>query len=397
MATDKGFTVRLALASHNLTKKLTQVVNSTGEFMVIDAADPRHPDLLILELSDAEKDIGVAESLLKTGAVSDICLTAESVSPMALMQAMRIGLKEFIAQPFNELEIQAALKRFKERQIGLAVQPGRKLGQIISVFGSKGGVGTTTVSVNLAVSLAKGEGQKSVALLDMNTLFGEIPLFLEMAPKFHWGEITKNIERLDDTFLSNILTQHRTGVQVLPSPAYLNGHVRPTPEIMAKLLGLMRRMFDFVVIDAGQSTNDTALKTLGISDTLLLVSILSLPCLANTNKLLKSLTDMGYVAPDRIKVVLNRYVKKGEISLKDAEAGIGKEIFFTILNEYGATMAAINNGKSLYEIAPKSEITKCFIDLAESLSHPRAGEEKKKPMRIGLAEKRTSQEPNRRV
>ena len=294
------------------------------------------------------------------------------------MQAMRIGIKEFFAQPFTELEILDALKRFKERQIAAAVPVGRKNGQIISVFGSKGGVGTTTVAVNLAVSLAKGESQYSIALLDMNTLFGEIPLFLEMTPKFNWGEITKNIDRLDDTFLSNILTHHRTGVQVLPSPAYLNGHVRPTPEIMSKLLGVMKRMFDYVIIDAGQSTNDSSMKVLEISDTLLLISILSLPCLANTNKLLKSLTDLGYMSPDRIKIVLNRYTRKGEISLKDAEAGIGKELFFTIPNEFAATMAAINNGKPLLEIAPRSEIARSFMDLAASLSNRGAGEVKKK-------------------
>jgi pilus assembly protein CpaE len=388
MAIDKRSTVRLALTSLNLTKKLTQTINSTGGFEVLDAGDTRHQDLLVLELSgDAEKSLGVAESLLKSGEVSDVFLTAESVSPTILMQAMRLGVKEFIAQPFNELEILDALKRFKDRRIAAAVPVGRKNGQIISVFGSKGGVGTTTVAVNLAVSLAKGEGPYSIALLDMNTLFGEIPLFLDMTPKFNWGEITQNIDRLDDTFLSNILMRHHTGVQVLPSPAYLNGHVRPTPEIMGKLLGLMKRMFDFVVIDAGQSTNDSSLKVLEISDTLLLISILSLPCLANTNKLLKSLTDLGYVFPDRIKVVLNRYTRKGDISLKDAEAGIGKELFFTIPNEFAATMAAINNGKPLSEIAPRSEISKSFMDLAASLSNLDAGEvkKKKKSMFFGLA------------
>jgi pilus assembly protein CpaE len=214
----------------------------------------------------------------------------------------------------------------------------------------------------------------------MNTLFGEIPLFLEIAPKFHWGEITKNIERLDDTFLGNVLTRHRSGVQVLPSPAYLNGHVRPTPDIMSKLLGLMRRMFDYVIIDAGQSTNDTALKVLGISDSLLLITILSLPCLANTNKMIKSLTDLGYVLPEKIKVVLNRYVKKSDISIEDAEAGIGKELFCTIPNDFNATMAAINNGKPLLEIAPKAEISKTFMGLANSLALPIEESGKKKGM-----------------
>ena len=106
----------------------------------------------------------------------------------------------------------------------------------------------------------------------MNTLFGEIPLFLEISPKFHWGEITKNIERLDDTFLSNILDKHRSGVKVLPSPAYLNGHVKPSPDTMSRILVLMKRMFDYVIVDGGQSTEDTALKVLEMSDTLLLVT-----------------------------------------------------------------------------------------------------------------------------
>lgn len=346
---------------------------------MLDSADSRSADLLIYELGESpKKDFEFVQSIIKSREVAAVFLTGDSVDPRLLMQAMRLGIKEYLHQPLDENEIRLALDLFKEQQRQNAVVPFTAVGKVVSVFGSKGGVGTTTVAVNLAVSLAKSKTPNRVALLDMNTLFGEIPLFLEMAPKFDWGEITKNIERLDDTFLSNILTQHRTGVKVLPSPAYLNGHVRPTPEIMTKLLGLMKRMFDFVVIDAGQSTNDTALKVLEISDTLLLISILSLPCLANTNKLLKSLTDLGYVAPDRIKVVLNRYIKKGEISLKDAEAGIGKELFFTIPNEYGATMAAINNGKPLIEVAPRSEITQSFLDLATSLSNPRAEEEKKK-------------------
>jgi pilus assembly protein CpaE len=93
------------------------------------------------------------------------------------------------------------------------------------------------------------------------------------------------------------------------------------------------------------------------------------------------------VFPDRIKVVLNRYTRKGDISLKDAEAGIGKELFFTIPNEFAATMAAINNGKPLSEIAPRSEISKSFMDLAASLSNLDAGEvkKKKKSMFFGLA------------
>jgi pilus assembly protein CpaE len=108
-----------------------------------------------------------------------------------------------------------------------------------------------------------------------------------------------------------------------------------------------------------------------------LVTILSLPCLANTNKLMKSFTNLGYVQPERIKVVLNRFMKKGDISLKDAENGIGTKLFWTIPNDFKTTMAAINNGKPLYQVAPKAAISKSFCEMATLLSTPKKEKQKK--------------------
>ena len=376
---DNNYRVKIVLNNLNLVKKFSQIVRSEGGFELLDPNDHQKHDLLIYELGEKpENDLDLLQTMIQQQGMEEIFLTAESADSGTLMQVMRLGVKEFFTHPVDEKEVKNALARFKERKQAPSGKQLSKNGQIISIFGSKGGVGTTTVAVNLAISMAQGETAQSIALIDMNTLFGEIPLFLEMSPKFHWGEITKNIDRLDETFLANILTPHRSGIQVLPSPAYLNGHIRPTPEIMDRLLALMRRMFDYVIIDGGQSTNDTSLKVLEISDKLLLITILSLPCLANTNKLLRSLSDLGYVDQDRIKVVLNRYMKKGDISLKDAEAGIGTTLFRTIPNDYGTTMTAINNGQPLVSIAPKTPIARSFTDLAASLSAQPETKAKKK-------------------
>jgi pilus assembly protein CpaE len=373
------FQVKLVTADPHMARKLSDLIRSATFFEVLDLNDRRKADLLIFQLSEnGPADLQRALTAVQNGEAHEVFLVSDTADSKILMQAMRAGVKEFFTQPLNPDEINEALERFKERQLQGTALLESKRGSIISVFGSKGGVGTTTVSVNLAVSLSQGEPKKSVALLDMNTLFGEIPLFLEMAPKFHWGEITKNIDRLDNTFLKNILTQHRSGVQVLPSPAYLNGHVRPTPDIMSRLLALMKQMFDYIIIDAGQSTDDTSIKVLEISDILMLITILSLPCLANTNKLLRSLTEMGYVPKDKINIVLNRYIKKGEISLNDAEAGIGKELFWVVPNDYDTSMMAINSGKPLLNVAPGAAITKSFIEMAKSLNDPEAVKSKKK-------------------
>ncbi|KJS29825.1 MAG: hypothetical protein VR64_18595 [Desulfatitalea sp. BRH_c12] len=371
--------VIVSVTDTSLAEQFQAAVGNSNGFDIIDALQGQRPDLLIIELGDVpEDDFTRIEELLGEGKVKEIFLCAQNSDPAILMRTMRAGVKEFFPLPLDLNEVQNALTRFKGRVEKTALPAGEKNGRIISVGGSKGGVGTTTVAVNLAVACAESDSKPSVALLDMNTLFGEIPLFLEISPKFHWGEITKNISRLDESFLMNVLTPHASGVHVLPSPAYLNGHHSPTPDIMQRLLDLMRRVFDVVIIDAGQSMSDASLKGLQLSDMVLLISILSLPCLSNTSKLLRSYIDLGYVKRERIKVVLNRYMKKSEISLSDAEAGISQPVFWTIPNDYKASMEAINSGKPLSQLAPRSEIARSFAQMAEKLMPSRETESKKR-------------------
>jgi pilus assembly protein CpaE len=377
------YLIKLALKNRTVNNDMTQIIRATEGLEIMHPNDNRKPDLLILEVGkEADKDIAMIQSLLNQDAVGDVFLTSKITESGILMKAIRIGVKEFFPQPIDAEEVSQALQQFKTRRNKIDPSVSCKKGQIITTFGSKGGVGTTTVAVNLAVTMALKDSSKSVALIDLNTLFGEIPLFLEVTPKFHWGEITKNIDRLDHTFLANVMTRHHTGVHILSSPAELNGHIRPTPEIMSHLLDLMQGTFDYVVIDGGQSTDDTTLRIVELSDTLLLIIILSLPCLANSSKLIKSFIELGFLNRDQIKVVANRYMKKSEIPLSDAKAGIGKDLFWVIPNDYRTTMSAINQGKPLSKIAPKAQITQNFEDLADVFVCPETEQGQNKKFRI---------------
>jgi Flp pilus assembly CpaE family ATPase len=242
-----------------------------------------------------------------------------------------------------------------------------KQGKIITVIGSKGAVGTTTIAVNLAVSLAENEDIQSVALIDVNPLFGDLPLFLENKAEYNWSDLTKTISRLDDTFLKNILSVDTSGVCVLSSSSRLSDQNEITPQNVEHLLMLMQRVFDFVVIDAGQPLDDISFKTLELSDIILLVSILSHPCLSITNRLLRAMRNLGFSPDEKIKMVVNRYLKKSDPSIEDAEASFEKEIFWTIPNDYQTTSTAINEGKSLAQYAPRKAIVKNFRELAAKL------------------------------
>lgn len=361
--------VRLKTENPDLKKMFQGIIDSVEGMAVQSTDNTDRADLLIFELSyERDKELQFVNSLLNSDEVGEVFFTAHDSDPTLLLRAIQIGAREFFPQPVADDEVRSALVRFKKRWKPPIeeVDEHAKKGQIIDVIGSKGGTGTTTVAVNLAVTLAENQTKPSVALVDMNLLFGEIPLFLGIQPTLHWGEITKNISRLDDTFLKNVLAPGPSGIYVLPSPNRLDRQLLATPEIMERLLQVMRKGFDFVIVDGGQSLDNIALKILEMSDSVLVVSILSVPCLSNTNKLLKSFDNLGHPRRNQTKVIINRFLKNSDISIEDAEKAIGHKVFWNILNDYPSTVSAINKGEPLSKMAPRSHISKSFKALADT-------------------------------
>jgi pilus assembly protein CpaE len=369
--------VRLQIKSQKVREDLREVISSLQGFRLQKLDDPEPGDLLILEIGDdPQEEFQVIHSVQASRAIGEIFVTSSRTEPEILIQALREGVKEFVSQPIKKEEVRNALLKFKSRKESLRFSEGKKKrGKIVDVIGSKGGVGTTTVAVNLATSLAGLEGSPSVALIDMNLLFGEIPLFLDVKSLFNWGEVARNISRLDSTYLMSILSKHVSGVHVLPSPTGLDGVNVATPEIIEKLLELMQNVFDFIVIDGGQSLDDVSLKVLEASDTVFLVAILSLPCLTNLKRLLWTFQKLGYPPEENVKIIISRYHKKSVISLKEAEETLNRKIFWLIPNDYLTTMSAINQGKTLSMVAHGAEVTKNLRELAAAFSEK---EEQKK-------------------
>jgi pilus assembly protein CpaE len=364
---DTTIWIKIETKKADLRRKLEGIIRSIEGMKVQVPNDTRQDSLLIFEMGDdIDNEFQHIQSLLNSDEVADVFLISKNPDPAVLMQAIKIGAKEFFLLPLKEEEVRQALEKFKEKREQINRKKSPQLGKIITIFGSKGGVGATTVAVNLAVNLAQKESVKSVALIDMNMMFGEIPLFLELDPGYHWGEIVKNISRLDSTFLMNILAKHSSGVHVLPSPATLSDSRSAIPDMMSHLIGFMQKLFDFVIIDAGQFVDEISLKIMELSDNILLISLLSLPCISNANKILQSISELKTFPEERVKIVINRYLSKSDIPLDDAEESMHKKIFWTIPNDYSTTVSAINNGTPLYMAAPRAQITRSLNDLADT-------------------------------
>lgn len=179
--------------------------------------DPGFYDLVILEIGeDYKKDLQFVHTLQTSRITKNVFLTSSVTNPEILIEALNLGIKGFFPQPINTEDVRKSLLKIKgQNERGTETEEAVKKGKIIDIFGSKGGVGTTTVAVNLAISLAGLEDKPSVALIDLNPLFGEISAHLNIEPTFSWIEVMKNISRLDTTYITSILSKHSSGIYVL--------------------------------------------------------------------------------------------------------------------------------------------------------------------------------------
>jgi pilus assembly protein CpaE len=367
---NKLFKVGLEIVNEKVLKEMVEIISSVQGFSIASLSIVDSCDILILEIGENVKsDFHKVTTLLKSGSAKEIFLISSCIEPEVLLQAMRSGAREFFPMPVKKEELISAFLRFKERNKAITPNERKnKRGKIINIIGSKGGIGTTTIAVNLASSLLHSQDDsRSVALVDMNLLFGEIPLFLDMEPVFNWGEVAKNIDRLDSTYLMSILSRHPSGIYVLPSPTLLDGVTPATPEIIERLLRLMQQEFDNIFIDSGQSIDEISLKIVELSDIVLISSILTLPCLINVKRLLDTLKRFGFPDEKNVRVIANRFHKNSIISLQDAEKGIEKRIFWTIPNDFQTASSSINQGKTLADVSRKADITQSIREMASKL------------------------------
>jgi pilus assembly protein CpaE len=377
--------VRLEIKNESTRQQLASFLSSLEGFFVQKPEETTPADLLIMEMGDdPAPDFQRLNSIKSSGAAREIFLTARNPSSEVLIEAMRSGVKEFLTQPIQEEDLRKALRGFTGRTEVQGTSRPLRRGKIIDIIGWKGGVGTTTVAVNLADSIVRLEGNPSAAIIDMNRLFGDIPLFLSMDHAFNWNDISKNIARLDETYLMSILYKHRSGVYVLPSPDMVGDDATVASQVIKSILACMRNMFDYIIIDSGQSVDDISRMILQHSDKVLLVTVLSFPSLVNVKKLQKNFRDYGYPAESNTEVVVNRYYKGSLITLKDAEQSINKKFFWMIPNDYQTTMSAINRGEPLSVIDSDSDVCRVIGDMAMALTGKEKKERKEKRGFMGL-------------
>ncbi len=370
--TNTTHSVLLQINSAQLKHQVQKTVESAGSFSIREMTPDARGDLLIMELGpDSEKDFQHVQKLLDTDYAGQVFLLSDRADQDILLRSIRAGVKEFFTLPLQEEELIQALDKFKNRKKSFSGgTPEPKQGKIITVMGSKGGSGTTTIAINLAAALAEKHADESILLLDLNLDLSEIPLFLNFTHQYNWGDLARNIRRMDETFLRDILFKHATGISILPGPEYVNGQAMEFQEIFQQMLQMLRRMFSAVIIDAGHSLQGLARQCASQSDTVLVISQLSLTQIAGAGRLLGALGKAVDKPEDKLKVIINRYEKKTDLNLNEARESLKTDIFWTVPNDYRFAMTAINQGRTFGQISSRHRLARNMQDLAARLLPP---------------------------
>jgi pilus assembly protein CpaE len=280
-----------------------------------------------------------------------------------ILQAMRAGAHDFLCKPVKESDLAAASE--KVAKLRSRKEPAAEGGKVLSVFSNKGGNGTTTIAVNLAGALAHHRGIKVVAV-DLALSRGDVPVFFNVSPSYSILDFVRSADKADYDFLHSLLVRHPSGVHVLAEPPAIEDAELISAGQVREALGTLRSMFDVVVVDTPHQFDERTLTALEMSETVLLVSLLDIPSIRNTQRCLELFRRLRF--PDeRMKLVLNRHLPDGEIPRDQVEGILGIPVFCTVPNDYPTVISSINRGKLLHEVAPDREVAKSFRRMADLL------------------------------
>jgi pilus assembly protein CpaE len=338
----------------------------------LDVIRQSNPDVAVVTLdSDHAKALQLIAQLTAEVPGLPILAVSGKGDGQHILQALRSGAKEFLTQPVVLEELLTALQRLRRSRSMYDSANGNGFSAkaestVVAILGSRGGVGCTSLAVNLGCTLAQTPGN-TVALIDLDLALGDADVALDVMPDYTLSDVALNIDRLDMQFLKRSLSKHATGLSLLPHPVQMEDVGLIREEHLQRVIGLLKASYTHLILDLSKSFSPNDLMALRMADSILLVTQLELSSLRNAVRMLLALGGDETLS-SKVKVVLNRVGIETEISLKKAEETIGKPIFWQVPNDPRSMVESRNEGVPLIQHAPRSKAQQSIAGLAAAVS-----------------------------
>jgi pilus assembly protein CpaE len=350
------------------------------------------PDVVLMDINMPDMD-GIAATEKLSTQVPTAAVVMMSVQGEAdyLRRSMLAGAREFLVKPFSSDELTASIRqvytREQEKLSRMAVAPvaagiggngtggdggGDHDSQVVAVFSPKGGVGRTTVAVNLAVAAAAELG-KSVVLVDGSFQFGDVGVLLNLNPKNKSiADLVPELEAGDpELSLDTFVIQHSAGIKVLLAPPSPEMAELITPAGVRRVLDALRRSNDLVIVDCTSWFNETTLSILDAADVVLTMLSLEITSIKNMRLFLEVAEQLGY-EESKVKLILNRADSSLGIRVTDVEGSIGRKVDHTIVSDGRSVVYALNRGVPFFLSNREAQVSQDILRLAQSIAGERA-------------------------
>lgn len=322
-------------------------------------ARPEPPQLVVVNLDPSPhemlKRVGV---LVRQFANVSFFVMSQAIDPNVLMEAIHLGVREFVPLPIVEEKFAAGIER-----VALLHGMGKRA-QLLHLIPTMGGCGSTTVACNVAALLARSA---KTVIIDLDLIRGAVASSFDVRPRYTIADVM-DPARLDTQMLDNALAVHAgSGLAILGRPETPEDSLRVNPHGLSRLLNVLGRMYDYIVIDSLMSIDPVYSTAIQAADMNMLVMQLNVPSAKNAERFVGALRRMGIDAA-KTRIIVNRFVKKGwDIAPEEVERALGLKISWMVPNDFKNAITAINFGEPVVLRVPRAEMSASLTELAETI------------------------------
>lgn len=327
-----------------------------------------HSDEYVVVLGPSltdEESVTTCEALRTAMPTISTILARESMDAGLLTYAMKAGARDVVHYT-DTGAITEAIGRAYQLFVALRGPAGAMhMSKVISVFSPKGGVGKTTLSVNLALALTE-KGARRVCLVDLDLAFGDVAITMQLFPTHSIEQAIGSEDSMDVEMLDGLLTRHQDSLMVLAAPPHPDTRERVSPRLVSRIIRTLRETFDYVVIDMAPSFDEQVLTALDETDEVVLVATLDVPTLKNVKVAVETF-DALHIAKDNRHLVLNRADDEVGITPDKVEGILGMGVTTQLLSSVDIA-AATNAGSPIVVSDPEHQLSIAVRDLATRLA-----------------------------
>jgi len=338
------------------------VLHEGGLSRLRTVAEQERPDIIIVEgLYHDASELAPVEFVTTHFPQMIVIMLCPHHTSDFLINAMRAGVREVLPSPVSKAALDAAMLRAESK---LGLRAAKRSGRILGFVSCKGGSGATFLATNLGYQLG-AEGRK-VLLIDLNLQFGEAVLSVhDRQAVSDIAEVSRNLSRLDASFLSASVLQVTPNYEILAAPDDPVQSMQVKPEHLDAILNLAVNQYDFIILDLSRTFDEVTIKALDRAHNVFLVVQTMLPYIRNASRMLTVFRSLGY-ATDKVELIVNRFSKNSEIGLDDLRAALGPNKMRVVPNGYKEVSKAINHGVPLATIARSSLVLRAIAELMQS-------------------------------